>query len=413
MKVIGRFLFLIAAFAGFFLVGFFVRDAFAKEAPNGKAFARLMGNKSAQKTPTEVFSDNLDIIAQNAAVQPDPLKLRYSAMSGLVSSLGDPHTNFLEPVVAEALALDTRGNFQGIGARLGGDPLGAKVGTVFRDGPAKKAGLQPNDIITGVDGLNVSGMVVDEIVEKIKGPEGTRVVLTVMRESASEPIRIPITRAVVLIPTAEGKMLPNKVGYVQVSGFSELTAKQFKTELNALKQQGMQKLVIDLRSNPGGLLNAAADMLSYFFADKPVVTMKGRNGDTQTARTNKGQVIKLPQDVVILINEDSASASEIFSGVMQDYGRAKLVGTHSYGKASVQELRQLPEGATAKITIAKYFIPSGRDISRKLDEDGDYISGGLKPDYEVELELTEKTEIGNPEQDSQLKRALEILGIAG
>ncbi|MEZ5163583.1 MAG: hypothetical protein R2688_07480 [Fimbriimonadaceae bacterium] len=112
MKVVGRFLFLIAAFAGFFLVGFFVRDAFAKEAPNGKAFARLMGNKSAQKTPTEVFSDNLDIIAQNAAVQPDPLKLRYSAMTGLVSSLGDPHTNFLEPVIAEALALDTRGNFK-------------------------------------------------------------------------------------------------------------------------------------------------------------------------------------------------------------------------------------------------------------------------------------------------------------
>ncbi|MCG9894011.1 MAG: S41 family peptidase, partial [Fimbriimonadaceae bacterium] len=187
------------------------------------------------------------------------------------------------------------------------------------------------------------------------------------------------------------------------------TPAQMRESLRKLVADGAKGLVFDLRGNPGGLLEAAAEMLGVFVEDQVVVEMRGRNAEVTRERTPSGRLMDLPTPVAILVNEDSASAAEIFAGVLRDYDKAFLVGEHTYGKASVQNVIPLRDRAGAKITTAKYFLPSGADISRKMDEDGVYVSGGLKPDIEVELEIVPDVRLGEPGRDSQLDRAIKEL----
>lgn len=395
-----------------FGTGFFAHDVLAGTPPNLAALGRITSPIAAQdsETPVETFQHHYDLILAKHGETTTREKLRNAAMGGLVASLGDPHTNYLEPKVNESFTTETKGNYTGIGARLGEDPLGAKIGTVFKGGPADKAGLIPGDVITKVNNFDASGKEVDKIVENILGEEGTPVTLTVVREGKAGVQTMKIIRRQILIPTVESKMLPGNIAYVQVSGFSEPTPMQFRDAITELDQQHPTGLIIDMRGNPGGLLDAAVKMLSLFVSDKPVVTMKERGGKTMTAETDHGQVLGINYPITILMNEDSASAAEIFSGVMRDYKKAVLIGTHSYGKASVQNLFQLPGGASAKITIAKYFLPATGDISRKVDDDGTYIKGGLAPDIKVEIPTKGDWKIGEPGKDPQLDRAIQYMG---
>ena len=303
-----------------------------------------------------------------------------------------------------------------MGARLSADPLGAKAVTVFEDGPAYKSGLRASDIIAGVDGQKVAGKAIDGIVKLIKGPEGTMVKLTVVRATSPRPLEITIRRARIITPTVEGKYLADdKVGYLAVSIFSEPTADQFDATLAKLEKNPMRGLVIDMRGNPGGLLQTAVEMLSRYVENSTVVTMKFRaeadgTRPEEVTRTPAGLLHRYAYPIVILTDENSASAAEIFSGCMRDYGKAKLVGEHSYGKASVQNLFPLPDGSSAKITIAKYLLPKSGDIGRKVDEDGTYISGGLKPDVFVDPDYDLGFELGDPKKDNQLAKAIEVLG---
>ncbi len=392
--------------------GFFLRDIQGQRGLSVEALGRLVG---ARPTPARLSAEgevreNYGRIAADYERTVQGQDLRYASIGGMMASLGDPHTIFLPPKAAEAFNDETRANFFGVGARLGADPLGAKASDVFDDGPAYKAGLRKGNIITAVDGKSAVGVDVDKIVGMIKGPEGTTVRLGVIQEGKPKPVLLTIKRAKVITPTVTGDLIEGpKIGYLTVSQFSEPTAMQFDRTLAKLESGGIRGLVIDLRGNPGGLLTTAADMVGRFVDDKPVVTMKFRDGNEEVQRSTHGRVHDFTYPVAVMIDGDSASAAEIFSGCMRDYGKATLVGTRSYGKASVQNVFPLVDNSSAKVTIAKYYLPRSGYIGRKVDDDGVKISGGLDPDVKVELRDDVLVTFGDPKTDNQLAKAIDVL----
>ena len=408
-----RLLTLALAAGAFFLVGFTMRDLQAARMPSTQALGNLLGKPSAEPltlSASGLFGEALADIERNYAKPVDVSELRYAGIGGMVASLGDPHTMFLEPQMAQEFALETMGNFVGVGARLTSDPMGAKAVSVFEDGPAMRAGLKPGDVITGVDGKSVVGWPTDDIVKVIRGEEGTSVVLTVLRTKEAESLDLSMIRRPIVVPSVESKVLEGSgVGYIAVTSFSEPTIDQFSKALDKLTAASVKGLVIDLRGNPGGLLNTASEMLSHFLDGQTVVTMRMREGSEQVEKTPRGRVRPNLPPVAVLLDENSASASEIFAGVLREANLATLVGDHSYGKASVQNVLPLRDKSSLKITIAKYYLPSGADISRKVDADGQYISGGLKPDVEVKLNLDQAPVIGDPNSDNQLAEAVKVV----
>jgi len=395
-----------------FALGFAWRDIQNGELPSARAVNGLLGVKtSPNSSPEQVFKVNYNRILTDYVRPVKPLELKYAGMEGLMAALGDPHTMFLPPRAAQMFSDETRANFGGVGAKLQADPLGAKVATVFEDGPAFAAGLRKGNIIIAVDGKSVSGKDTDYIVSRVKGKEGTTVRLTVIQGQKEKPAIITIKRARIVTPTVEGKFFPDsKVGYLTVSQFAEPTSLQFDRELEKLERgNDMKGLVIDVRGNPGGLLETAKEMLSRFVDGKVVVKMRFRDGSEQVERASNGGARQFDYPVVVLMDENSASAAEIFAGVLKDYGKASLVGTHSYGKASVQNVFPLLDHSSAKITIAKYYLPFAGYIGRKVDEDGVYISGGLEPDVKVEVNTNTEQVFGEPATDNQLKKAIEVV----
>ena len=400
---------LIASLA--FCVGFSWRDIRMGEMPSSSAFSRLIdGRIDDGQTPTQLFRDNYSMILSRFYRPIEPKKLKYAAMEGLFSSLGDPHTVFMEPQVAENFSIETKGNYAGIGARLGPDPLGAQVATVFKNGPADRSGLKPGDTVTRVGKKEIGGLGIDQIVDFVRGPEGSDVTLRVLRKDEPQPLDITVHREIVVVPTAQGSILAGtNIGYIGVTQFAETTTSQFDQALNDVLRSRPDGLIIDLRANPGGLLDTASAMLSRFVDGKLVVTMRQKNNGREETRTPSGRTLGYQGPVVVLIDENSASAAEIFAGVMRDYKKATLVGEHSYGKASVQTVILLKDMSTAKVTIARYYLPSGENISRKVDEDGTYISGGIKPDVVVALDPNVAPVAGKPETDAQLAAAVKLI----
>lgn len=390
-----------------FLGGFVSKDLRQGRPP---AFVDV-APKAGVQTPTQVFTSEYARILNDYDKPVDEDSLLYAGMEGMLNSLGDPHTQFLEPVVADEFEESSMGrqSFGGVGARLMPDPMGVKVIQVFKESPAARGGVRNGDIIVNVNGEDVGGQDSDEIVEKIKGKIGTPVTLTVYR-GGNNRVKLTMRRAQIIPPSADSNILEGtNVGYVLVTGFEAPTPSQFAQSMVEMERQGAEGIVIDLRNNPGGLLEAAQQMLNLFADHKTVVTMHTRNGHEETVKTDRGRTRETLVPVTILINEQSASAAEIFAGVMRDYGKATLVGEHSYGKASVQNVIRVAGGGSVKITIAHYKLPSGEDISRKVDVDGRYVSGGIKPDVPVELNWGPRVAMGDPKSDNVLRRAIEIL----
>lgn len=413
MKAFSRVLLFVLGILFLFSLGFGWRDIQQGKAPDTSAFGQLLGlssSASVSQNATDVFKKAFDDIRKDYYKPVESLDLKYAGLTGMMASLGDPHTQFLSPKDTASFRLETDGHFAGVGARLSPDPLGARVVSVFEQGPADRAGLRKDDLITGVNGKTVSGVDIDDIVRQVRGEPGTWVSLMIVRQTATKPITIKIQRANVITPTVESKVLPGtRLGYISISIFSQPTGEQFERALGKLEHQGIKGLIIDVRDNPGGLLDTAVDMLSLYVEDKVVVKMKGREGDEEVAKTTRGLRRRNGYPIAVLINEDSASAAEIFSGVLHDYRLATLVGNHSYGKASVQNVIPLIDGASAKITIAKYFLPSGKDISRKVDEYGGYASGGIQPDVKADWPPQAEGTNGDLKTDPQLKKAVEVL----
>lgn len=418
MKVVATGVKFIGLLLLLFVCGFCWRDIRQGHLPSASTFASMLNAALAdQPSPEHEFLDNYSRIQKDYYKPVDSDKLTYWAMEGFMNALGDPHTMFMPPQIASEFNVETNGSFVGIGCKLAPSPFGAKADDVFANGPAYRAGLRTGDVITAVNDASVVGLDLDDVVKKIRGEEGTIVKLKIQRSEKTSPIVMAVKRARVETPTvSETKVIPGThFGYFQILSFAEPTAKQFDDQLEVLERQHIKGLVIDLRDNPGGLLDTAKDMLSRFFENKTVVTVRYRDGHEEPVTTESGELHNFNYPIVLLVNEDSASAAEIFSGVLQDYKRATLVGTHTYGKASVQNVIRVANdsGASAKITIAHYFLPRGpsHDISRKVDDEGQYISGGLKPDVEADFDPDSTIEVtaGDIKTDTQLQKAVEVL----
>ena len=405
-----------------FICGFSWRDVREGRLPSANTLASILNGALAENMPSpeQEFLQNFNRIQKDYYKTVPVDKLTYAAMEGLMASLGDPHTMFMPPQLANDFNVETNGSLIGIGCRLAPDPLGAKAVSVFDDGPAYHGGIRSGDVITGVNGASVVGADLDDIVKKIRGEEGTTVKLKIIRGQKSSPLLVAVRRARVETPTvSETKVLPGThFGYFQVATVSEPTARQFDEELEKLEKQHINGLVIDMRDNPGGLLDTAKEMLSRFVpGDKSVVTVRYRDGHEDFVTTDNGVQHNFAYPVVILVNEDTASAAEIFSGVLQDYKLATLVGTHTYGKALVQNVIRVvgdsDQSASAKVTIAHYYLPRGpsHDIQRKVDDEGQFISGGLKPDVEADFDPDSMVDVtyGDLKTDTQLQKAVEVL----
>lgn len=393
------------AVAGLLAVGVGLAGAFA--VPDG--WLPQMMRRGPAPSGEAVFVREYNRLRYEALPKVKATELRDAGMMGVVAALGDPHSIYFPPDLAKQFTEETRANFFGVGARLTTDPLGAKTVKVFEDGPAYGAGVRDGDVVTRVDGKSVTGKPVDEIVKLIKGPEGETVVLGVVRKAVDKPLQFTIRRARIVTPTVEGKRLDGDVGYLAISQVAEPTAAQFDKELDKLETKPLKGLVIDLRSNGGGLLQVTAEILSRFAENRTVVKMKLKDGSVETVPTYSNLKRRFPYKIAVLQDENTASAAEILAGCLRDYGLATLVGTHTYGKASVQNLFPVRDSAMAKITIAKYYLPGGEFVGRKVDADGVYLSGGLAPTIRAELDLDRDPTFGDPKTDSQLEKAIAVV----
>lgn len=313
--------------------------------------------------------------------------------SGYASALGDPYTEYYDKEETQALLETTSGEFSGIGATMSMNVDSAEITivNVYKDSPADQAGIKEGDVLYQVDGKDTAGEDLDTVVSWIKGERGTDVELCVIRDG--EEIKITATRDIIEVQTVDYEMKDSQIGYIVVSEFDDVTYDQFEAALEDLEAQGMQGLVIDLRGNPGGNLSTVTDMLKLLLPEGPIVSTKDKYGNTEEITCDGSHEFTKP--LAVLVNQYSASASEIFSGAVQDYGVGQIVGMTTYGKGVVQQLMDLGDGTYLKVTIAEYYTPSGRSIN----------GVGVVPD--VEVEYAYDTE--NPEADNQLQKALEVV----
>lgn len=318
----------------------------------------------------------------------DDVKLIDGAIDGMVKSLNDPHSNYLSPKMYKTLMEQTEVSFAGIGVVMGMDnEQKIHIVGIMENSPGQKAGLQEGDEILAVDGVPVTQMAFDEVAAHVRGQAGTDVVLTIMRDNANQDITI--TRDNIKLKTVGHKMLDNNIGYIQIVSFSEDTANEFNEAYNDLKNQGMKALVLDLRNNPGGLLTTCVEIAKKLVPKGEIVSIVDKQGNKETYSSS----LEAPEyPLAVLINKNSASASEILSGAIQDTKAGTIIGNTSYGKGSVQTILPMFEDDAVKLTIAKYYTPSGRSI------DGT----GITPDIEINLDE-------NATSDTQLNKALEIL----
>lgn len=318
---------------------------------------------------------------------------------GLLNSLEDPYSCYYTAEEYAALMEELEGTYCGIGA-LVSQNASTKVITIVRpfvDGPAYKAGMLPGDILTKIDGEDVSSWDIDLAVKHMKGEQNTVVEVEVWRASAGEYVELSITRDLVEVETVTYEMLEDSIGYIYVMQFDEITSQQFSTALNELKDRGMKGLIVDIRDNGGGLLSTVCEMLDLFLEENELIVYTLDKYDAkEEIFAYEGSIGELP--MAVLINGYSASASEIFSGALQDYELATIVGTQSFGKGIVQSIIPLNDGSAVKLTVSTYYTPDGRNIH----------GTGITPDVVVELEeeLRQKPVV-SLEEDNQVQRAIE------
>ena len=324
-----------------------------------------------------VFSQVLTYVQQSYVDEVDPETLLYDAVQGMLAHL-DPHTTFLRPAEFAKLREDTAGEFGGLGVEVGIDGEGAAmvvvVEAVHEGGPAAHAGLKAGDLIVGVDGESTRGAPLEHSVRLMRGIPGTRVVLTVSRAGWSKPRDVPLVRRQVRVPSVSADLLVgdrDAVGYVAISSFQERTDHELGNAVADLRRRAREQgagflgLVIDLRDNPGGLLDEGVKVADRFLTSGVIVTTAGRGNRGSDRSVAHADGTEPDYPVAVLVNGNTASASEIVAGALQDHRRAVVVGERSFGKGSVQTLFGLDDGAGLKLTIARYFTPSGRSIQDK------------------------------------------------
>lgn len=325
----------------------------------------------------------------------DEKAMQDGIYKGYASGLGDPYTVYYNEEQTRDLLDSTTGEYSGIGAMMQQNYQTRQVtiGNIYKNSPAEEAGLKTGDILYQVDDHVIDQEDLSEIVSWIKGEEGTEVDLHVYRGENAEKVVCTATRRKIETQTVEYEMKEDQIGYLRILEFDAVTLKQFENALTDLENQGMKGLVIDLRSNPGGNLDTVVDMLRMILPEGTIVSTKDKDGNVIEEKNEEDHEFKKP--LAVLVNQASASASEIFAGAVQDYGVGKIVGMTTYGKGVVQQLVNLGDGTCLKVTIAEYFTASGRSINKK----------GITPDVEVEYEA----DPDNEDADNQLDKAVEVV----
>lgn len=323
----------------------------------------------------------------------DDKKMYYGALKGMVESLDDPYTRFADPKSLEEDNLELEGEYGGLGIYMASRDGRTIVIAPIEDTPADRAGIKPLDEIIKVDDKNVMGMDSDEVVKMLRGPAGKPVTLQIRRKDVDKLIPVNIVREIIKIKTVRMEMLGDRIAYIKLNHFNLKTDGELRNALKLAMNSKATGVIMDLRNNPGGLLDVCVDVTSQFISEGVVVGMKGRfEKANDTLYAKEGLANDLP--LVVLVNEGSASAAEIFAGAIKDHKRGTIVGTKTFGKGSVQTLFNLPDGSGLYVTIARYHTPSGFVIDHK----------GLEPDIKVEGEPKK-----DKKDDKQLQKALAIL----
>ena len=367
----------LAGMAGLTTV-FNVSRTYSATSPNAEIYKQL-----------DLFGDVLERVRSDYVEKPDDAMLIDSAINGMLAAL-DPHSSYLNAKHFRDMQIQTRGEFGGLGIEVTMENGIVKVVSPIDDTPAAKAGLQSNDLITHLDGEQIVGLTLEQAVEKMRGPVNTPITLTVARKGKDEPIEIRIVRDVIRINAVKSR-LEGEVIYTKISTFNEQTHANLVKQVDALKKQlgkAPKGFIVDLRNNPGGLLDQAISVSDDFLEKGAIVLTKGRNlEETQRANARPGDITE-GKRILVLINGGSASASEIVAGALQDHKRALIIGTRSFGKGSVQTIIPLGQNGAIRLTTARYYTPSGRSIQAK----------GIDPDVLVEQELPLELRPKTPEK---------------
>lgn len=347
----------------------------------------------------DLFSEVLQTIKQEYVDEVDQAEVMDSAINGVLQSL-DPYSAYMSPKSFEGMQTDTKGEFGGLGIEIGMESGVVKVISPIDDTPAAKAGIKAGDYIVRINNEQVQGKTLTEAVELMRGPVGSEITLTVRRRNERKALEFKIKRAIIEVRSVEAKILgtKNEVGYLRLKSFNENSDEQLLKHIKKFeKDNKLNGYILDLRNNPGGLLTQAISITDFFLEDGEIVSTKGRRiNETRRFFSKKGDEIH-GKPLIVIINNGSASASEIVSGALKDHKRATILGEHSYGKGSVQSIIPLKNGGGIRLTISKYYLPSGKSIS----------DVGVMPDIFVE-ETGDNFRI-NTETDNQLDYAVKLL----
>lgn len=387
----------------------------------------------------KVFAEVLSLVQANYVEETKPRDLIYSGIKGMLESL-DPHSVFMPPDIFKEMQVETQGTFGGLGIEITVKDRMLTVVAPIEGTPADRAGIHSGDRIVKIDGSPTKDMTLMEAVKKLRGPKGTNVVVTILREESPGPFELTLVREIIEVKSVKVKELGDGVAYVRISAFQERTGKDLLKAIEQLGQNGMSAMVLDLRNNPGGLLNQAVQVSDLFLDQgQLIVYTEGRikNQDLRFSAEHGAQIPKVP--MVVLVNGGSASASEIVAGALQDWKRAVVLGTKTFGKGSVQTVVPLSDGSGLRLTTAKYFTPKGRSIhgtglmpdiiveaprpamakAQGGPAEKESEPGKERPERRQEKKISEeegdvtlqigKREGPDPSTDVQLKRAMEIL----
>ena len=339
------------------------------------------------------------MIDQEYLGEVDNAEMAEGIYAGLVYGLGDVYSRYYTADEYAQETASTDGAYAGIGVSIQKNKNGGvQIAECYEGGPGAEAGLQTGDVITAINDTDVTDMELSDVVSLIRENKDNTIVLTVFRENEEKSREISVDVTDVELPSVFGEMLDKKTGYIQITQFTGVTPQQYKDMFAELKDKGMERLVIDLRANPGGLLTSVCDILREILPEGLIVYTEDKYGNREEENCDGKHQLDMP--LAVLVNENSASASEIFAGAVQDHEVGTIVGTTTYGKGVVQELRQLSDGSAVKLTVSNYYTPNGNSINKV----------GIKPDVEVKLasELLNKDEITH-EEDNQLQKALDVI----
>ncbi len=420
-------------------LGFFGSFLFLGRGLETKVSAETDGYKD-----LKVFSEVLSALKRNYVEPIDSKELVYGAIKGMLNTL-DAHSAFMSPEVYKEMQVDTRGEFGGLGLQIGIKDKKLVVVAPIADTPAAKVGIKPGDVVLKVDEFMMTEeTTLMDAVQKMRGRKGTAVTLTIHRDSEPEELVFTMIRDVIRIKSVKSRLLEPGIGYIHLSQFQEHTARDLSSAISKLLSTDMHSLVLDLRNNPGGLLNSAKEVSEQFLENgQLIVSIKARDGkEDEYIASRSSRLGKMP--IIVLVNEGSASASEIVAGALQDWKRAVVVGTTTFGKGSVQTILPLSDGSAVRLTTAKYYTPSGRsiqntgidpdiivrpevpkevksspivrekDLARHLtnelvpDADADTPSPSV-PEVDDSSDTQTAVEVLPPQEDTQLKKAVDLL----